>query len=925
MDQTTENFLRVEAIFHEALAAAPAERPAVVESRCGSDADLAAEIWSLLRASDAEERVSGARLESGAGPEPLVATRRIGAYLLDSLLGRGGMGAVYLAHRADGQFEQKVAIKLIDLPLATELFRERFRQERQILANLQHPLIARLLDGGVTEHGDLYLAMEFVDGVPIHRHCDDKKLTLRQRLMLFRTVCEAVQFAHQNLVVHRDLKPDNIFVTEDGTPRLLDFGTAKLLSRTPEMPGSEMTRQGYQSFTPQYASPEQVLGTAITTASDTYSLGVLLYLLVTHTLPYTLESFTPGELMRVICEEQPRHPVAPAGEEPLDADLEAVLLKSLRKSPESRYVTAVEFASDVQAWLDGRPVSARRGTIRYRAGKFIRRHRLGLAATVLLAIVLAGGVAAVLWQSRVANMERRRAEERSADLRQLSASLLSELDDAIRQLPGSTGAQHLLVARVLVHLDRMAKDAKGDRATQLDLIDAYTRLGDVQANPYEQNLGDRSGGLASIDKAIALAQIMQQSAPADAEVLQALARAQGARGDILSETTDIAGAVASLRAEVATWDRLIAMPGATSAQYLEASKANSSLGDLLGQDTGLADVHAALIDYRHCLDLDQRALVLEPGSMAAQRGLATMQMKVGNAELDLDPYLALPDFQKSLQEFDALPASQQSVVSTRRLRAITLRKIAVAYTELGDYTRALPPMEDAIQVDQQLADADPKDMRSLGDMYRAYSDEADLYAFAANPFLGGAADGRKQNLRHAEKSLQQALTATEKMLRRLPGDLDRQAERAQAEARIESLQQLDQESATGAGAEQQALAALGNQAASDAASPHVLTLALTAWLEAEPASLRDPGRALSLAERLVALTHRKAPEGLLALAEALRAAGEPAKSREIAKEGLALLPAPAKGAPISRVRKLLSLEATDASDSKRIPEGVRIF
>jgi serine/threonine protein kinase len=284
MDQTTESFLRIEAIFHEALTAPDEARPKLVETLSKGDRKIEGEVYSLLEACKEEEAEAAShRTGPGSGREVNAESKRVGPYLLDSLLGRGGMGAVYLAHRADGQFEQKVAIKLIDLPLATDLFRERFRQERQILAGLQHPYIARLLDGGVTQEGDLYLAMEYVDGVPIHRFCEQHNLPEDQRLALFLHVCEAVQFAHQNLIVHRDLKPDNILVAEDGTPRLLDFGTAKLISPSLANTGSEMTREGFQSFTPQYASPEQVLGNPITTASDTYSLGVLLYVLLTGT------------------------------------------------------------------------------------------------------------------------------------------------------------------------------------------------------------------------------------------------------------------------------------------------------------------------------------------------------------------------------------------------------------------------------------------------------------------------------------------------------------------------------------------------------------------------------------------------------------------------------------------------------------------
>ena len=471
MGQTTERFLRIEAIFHEALAAPSDARNGLIASLCDGDGKLAAEVSDLLQACDAEAHLTASRrLAAGVGGNRSPGPTRVGPYEVDHLLGRGGMGAVYLAHRADGQFQQQVAIKLIDLPLATEVFRERFRQERQILAELQHPYISRLLDGGVTAEGDLYLVMEYVDGVAIQRFCEEHSQTLSQRITLFLRVCEAVQFAHQHFVVHRDLKPDNILVSSDSTPRLLDFGTAKLVSPSPARPDSKLTREGYQSFTPQYASPEQVLGNPITTASDTYSLGVLLYQLLTGILPYELKELTTAEMLRVICEEPPRRPAPAVGSKArIDADLEAILLKALRKDPGERYLTAEQMGSDLHAYLAGLPVAARRGTLRYRAGKFIRRHRWGLMASTLLLLTLFAGIAGVLWQAKVATAERRKAEARSADLRQLSNSLLSELDEAIKQLPGSTGAQKLLVTRVLDHLDRMASDSHGVGSSRVDL------------------------------------------------------------------------------------------------------------------------------------------------------------------------------------------------------------------------------------------------------------------------------------------------------------------------------------------------------------------------------------------------------------------------------------------------------------------------
>ena len=264
-----------------------------------------------------------------------------------------------------GSTERQVAIKLVDLPLATEILFERFRQERQIVAGLEHPNIARMLDGGVSDDGVLYLVLEYVEGVPIDAFVKTRKLPLEDVLRLFVKVCNAVQFAHQNLVIHRDLKPDNMLVSSDGEPHLLDFGTAKLLSADTAGDRLGLTRQSFLSFTPAYASPEQVLGKSITTATDTYSLGVMLYLLLNGRLPYELSEFTIEEMIEVIC-RQPPAPVSRGNTVFPDADLEAILNKAMRKEPEQRYATAQEFAADINAYFEERPVLARKGTLRYK-------------------------------------------------------------------------------------------------------------------------------------------------------------------------------------------------------------------------------------------------------------------------------------------------------------------------------------------------------------------------------------------------------------------------------------------------------------------------------------------------------------------------------------------------------------------------------
>ena len=904
--------MRIEAVFHEALAAREEVREELIRSQCGGDAALIEEVRSLLEACQAEERVTALRLQepqNGEGNHP--AHQRVGPYEIDRLLGRGGMGAVYLAHRADGQFEQKVAIKLIDLPLATALFRERFRQERQILAELQHPFIARLLGGGVTAGGDPYLVMEYVDGVPIHRFCEERRLSTPERLALFMRVCEAVQFAHQNFIVHRDLKPDNILVAEDGSPRLLDFGTAKLLSPSLVRPGGELTREGCQSFTPQYASPEQVLGNPITTASDTYSLGVLLYLLLTGTQPYELKEMTTAEMLRVICEEAPRRPSQAAGSNKrLDADLEAILLKALRKEPRERYLTAEQMASDVRAYLEGQPVGARQGTLRYRASKFIRRNRLALAGTAALAVTLIAGVAGVLWQAKVANEERRKAEARSADLRQLSNSLLSELDEAIKQLPGSTGAQKLLVTRVLEHLDRMAKDAQGDRQTKLDLIDAYTRLGNIQGNAYDQNLGDPTGAFVSLGKALDLARPLAASGSMDREATRALALAEQSRSEILWQTGKTPEAVSVMRDAVKSYDVLAADPHATAALLAEVAGAHGTLADELGQPgtQSLGDGPGAIVEYGKDLSLTIRGLSIDPSLMRAKRALIIAPLKIANVEMETDPAQALKDFRIALQRVDALPQAEQVNLATTRLRTILVRKEANALVQLGEYSEANALFAEIYPSFQRFVAADPQDLRALEDLQVLLDDEAVGYEAAADPALAVAGSSPRANLAAEEDLLAQQIAILKEMFKQDPSNESWKMLQANAQVRLATTQSILRIPGDSNALAKAGLAVMRNSAKKDQASPLTLEQAAENFLKVEPASLRDPQFAVSCAERAVALSHRKVPVKLLTLAQAYRASGQVGKSRATAREGLALLPATQPGSVKPRLRKLLEIQ-----------------
>lgn len=420
-------FKRAEEVYEQVAGLPEPLRARELERLCGTDPALRAEVSSLLEhatrmgeflqtpalGSGIAERVLG---DTDAGED--LAGQTIGPYKLEQRLAVGGMGAVYLAARADGAFRQQVAVKLVKRGMDSDEIVRRFRQERQTLAALNHPNIARLLDGGLTDSGRPYLVMEYVRGKPIDRYCRENGLTIEQRLRLFALVCGAVHYAHRNLVVHRDLKPGNIFIADDGTPKLLDFGIAKVLSEDRSVAATTIADQ--RRLTPEYASPEQLEGRVMTTAGDVYSLGVVLYELLTERRPHRLETKTTREAERIVLAETPAAPsellrsgggvvggeAAERWGRRLRGDLDNIVLMALRKEPERRYASAEQFAADVGRYLDGLPVIARKDTLGYRIGKFVRRNAIGVALAATAAALLLGGVVTMAWQSRELRRQR---------------------------------------------------------------------------------------------------------------------------------------------------------------------------------------------------------------------------------------------------------------------------------------------------------------------------------------------------------------------------------------------------------------------------------------------------------------------------------------------------------------------------------------
>lgn len=897
MEQTLDRYQTVKAAFNAVLCAPESERSKRLEACCGGDSELEDEVRSMLETWAAEEQLNTScrsRRDEEADEQPL--HQRVGPYEIDRLLGRGGMGSVYLAHRADGQFDQKVAIKLIDLPIGSHLFRERLREERQILAGLQHPYIARLLNGGLAEDGCPYLAMEYVEGVPLQHYAAEHNLTEAERIELFLRVCEAVQFAHQNFVVHRDLKPDNILVVADGTPRLLDFGTAKLVS--PNTSDSELTRSGYLSYTPQYASPEQVLGKPITAASDTYSLGVLLYLLLTGKLPYQLEELTTAEMQHVICEAAPARPCLPSGKR-LDSDLDAILLKALRKEPPQRYAIVEQLAKDLREYLEGNPVAARRGTWQYRAGKIIRRHYFALAAGLLLATTVIAGIVGIEWQ-------RRKAEARAEDLRQLSNSLLSELDTSIQQLPGTTHAQQVLVTRVLQQLDRMNADAQGDRQTQLDLMDAYSRLAALQGDSYDQNVGDTQGALTTVGKAIAMGKALTHNHPQDAAALRALAKAQFVRSSILTDFAPTHETITAAQEAIGTYNQLLNLPGASSEDLRAAARAWAVLGDELGSEglNSAVDLTAALHAYHQMKALLDRALILEPNG-PAREGFAAYFIRVADMDGFIDPAQELDDAREGLHGIDALPVEEQRSLFCMRSRMYLLTLQIGALTQLGQYAEARTLANHDVSEASARAAADSQDQRARFDLIRGLESFATLFEAAADPELGASADTQRRNLIAAEPLLQREAAVAMRLLQQSPYEKDIQPLLADAQVRLGTVQYRLRKDPSAPGLVDSGLSQLQQLSARNPDSPLVLQIAAKDQLIAEPPSLRNPKLALQYAQRAVDLTHHKIPVMLLTLARAYRANGQIDLSRATAREGLALLPPPRPHEAPTNMRRLL--------------------
>ena len=640
---------------------------------------------------------------------------RIGPYRLVEIMGSGGMGDVYKAVRDDDQYRAEVAIKLMRADVRNPHAERRFKSERQILAALDHRNIARLLDGGATPRGLPYVVMELISGVPIDRYCEVNKLDTRSRVQLFLQVCSAVSYAHQHLVVHRDLKPGNILVTADGSAKLLDFGIAKLLEADAisDTPVDE-TRTQFRAMTLEYASPEQLSGGNVTTVSDVYSLGVVLYRLLTGQSPYRTTSGDAARLAEILGDTTPTRPSALATRErrAIDADLDYILLMALRKEPAKRYASVEQLANDLRNYLQGDAIIARRGTFGYRGRKFLRRHRVPIAAAVLVALSLIVGTAFTVREARIANIQRASAQRHFDSVRKL-ANKLFDFHDEIARLEGSTKAREMLVKTSLEYLDTLNQHSGTDPDLREELAEAYRRVGDVQGSDLGPNLGDHKGARQSYARSIELLEPLAAAKPARPRAGVSLAKAYLQQGRLTLYTD---GATAALPMLL----KAVKQSEAVQHAFEKEVEGVGHLGDVY---TAAADALAVNGRVPEAMAaLDKMVVVTEAYSLAHPeeiRGLEVLTGSYNSAaaltddEMPMDAYLArvVPLFQKAIRSGERLIALRPDNPSYRWSLAETRFNYADALYDNADYTGAVALLRQASAVFHAQA-TDPNDARA---------------------------------------------------------------------------------------------------------------------------------------------------------------------------------------------------------------------
>ena len=741
---------RVRDLFDTAAELEPAARRAYLDEACGDDPRVRSEVESLIGSLESAPtgELFPPLVALGEG-EALAIGQRIGPYTLRREIGAGGMGVVYEAARED--VEKTVALKLVRHGrLASPGHVRRFLMERRLLARLEHANIARMLDAGVTESGLPFLVMEYVDGLPIDRFCDARRLGVRERLVLFGQVCDAVHYAHRHLVIHRDLKPSNIAVTNDGLVKLLDFGIASLLDQDQDA-ADEPPHSGHVLVTPEYAAPEQLAGGPVTTASDVYALGTLLFELLTGRLPFGDRSRTTPELLRAVCEEQPEPPsrvvrryrmegqegtsasALPTAESvaasratlparlvrQLAGDLDTIVLRALDKEPERRYHSAQELRDDIDRHLAGRPVRARGDSVWYRSRRFVRRHAAVVAASGLGVAALVAGIAATALQARRAEAARAIAEQRFRDVRSLAGALVADVHDAISDLPGSTPVRATLVTGALEHLDRLHRQSGDDPALLGEIAEGYVRLGLVQGNPTSANLGDLAAARRSFARALSIAQSLVARNPSNHAARRTLALAHEKMSDVDAWGGKVPDGVAHARSALQEWRSLATAHPESVTLTRAVATSHLKLGDLLGNPhlPNLGEGANAAREYRHALELLHSVSQDSAASWGTRRLLALVHERIGAVMSAEGRHAdAIAELVRALELREDLARERSASVDADRDLAVTHQVLCEARRSAGALERALEDCLRAVALYESLRASDSRNAQGIHDL-----------------------------------------------------------------------------------------------------------------------------------------------------------------------------------------------------------------
>jgi tetratricopeptide (TPR) repeat protein len=706
-----ERFRRLATWFEAALRLPPGgERENYVAEITAGDGALREDLERLLE-SDFEVQ--------GHASSVLPRLPRFGAYQARNLLGAGGMGAVYLATREDGELRHQAAVKVASAVLWSPALDERFRRERQILAELQHPHIARFLDGGITGDGAPYLVMEYVVGERIDAWCQRHQLSNPERLALFLKVCGAVSYAHQKLIVHRDLKPSNILVSEDGEPHLLDFGVARTLEPAAAGDGQSTLTSGLFA-TPLYASPEVLRGEMPGVGCDVYSLGVLLYELLSGRRPFDGANLPPAKIVEQVLESDPA-PVSAAVDDPalkrqLRGDLDAVTAKALAKQPSERYLSVEQMAEDVRRYLAGYPVEAAPVSAWRRALKFLARNKARAGAVVLIVFALVAGLIGTTWQARVARDSRVASDRRFNQARELARYLVFDLQTSVGDLPGSTPLRAEMVSRSLAYLDRLAAEKSNDEELRVELARGYLQLADVLGNPFRPNIGEPARAKENYRKVIAILTPIAAKSPDNREARLFLAGAQLNLGRSIgfggasTEGRDL------VRSATAEFGQLAARWPSDFTVHSRAAVAYFSYAQSLSIQQGYVatnNIAPALEAIRQSTVQARAALALKPGDLDMVRQLSSSYKTLGDLTELHDRPGATQYFRTSLAALDQLSARDRESLATLGTRSSALLGLGWNLGNLGNYSESLAALEEARQIRDRLSDQDPKNIQAL--------------------------------------------------------------------------------------------------------------------------------------------------------------------------------------------------------------------